>query len=148
MWKCEIDQIINDKYICTKCNEYSILLENNTCLRCDDNNKFQNNNKCYYCNDTDNNGIKGCSKCEKNKNKIICQLCNSGYILLENNNSCLNISGNKELKKFDSCEKLAIDNNNLYCKRCKNEYSLLKDNINDKVIVLWFKFYMILSLFI
>jgi hypothetical protein len=78
--KCEIDQINNDKYICTKCNEYSILLENNTCLRCDDNNKFQNNNKCYYCNDTDNNGIKGCSKCEKNKNKIICQLCDFGYI--------------------------------------------------------------------
>ena len=131
--KCEIDQINNDKYICTKCNEYSILLENNTCRRCDDNNKFQNNNKCYYCNDTDYNGIKGCSKCEKNKNKIICQLCDSGYILLENNNSCLNISENKELIKYNSCEKLAIDNNNdLYCKRCKNEYSLLKDNINDK----------------
>ena len=72
--------------------------------------------------------------CEKNNNnELICQSCESNYILLSNNNSCLDRTENKELEKFDSCEKLTIDNNNqLYCSRCKKEYSLLKDNNNDK----------------
>ena len=132
--ECNVDLINNDKIKCSKCNENSILLENGRCNRCDDSNRFQNNNKCHYCDDVYNNGIKGCIKCEKKeKDELICQLCDSGYILLENNNTCLNIFENKELQKFDLCEKLTKDNNNqLYCIRCKRGYSLLKDNDNDK----------------
>ena len=90
---------------------------------------FIKNNKYFYCNDVKNGGIENCEYCERNEqNKLICQICESGYILLMNNNSCLNIAENKELlENYEFCEKLEIDiNNQLYCRRCKKGYSLLK----------------------
>ena len=89
----------------------------------------------FFCNDVNNGGIENCEYCERNEqNKLICQICESGYILLMNNNSCLNIAENKELlENYEFCEKLEIDiNNQLYCRRCKKGYSLLKKNEKDK----------------
>ena len=73
--------------------------------------------------------------CERNdEDKLICQICDDNYILLTNNNTCLNILKNKELEKFeDFCEHLTLDNNNqLYCSKCKQKFTLLKNNDNDK----------------
>ena len=131
---CEkIEEKNNSEFICTKCNENSVLLENGKCSLCNSSNKFKNNNKCYNCYDLTNKGIIGCDKCETNdKNELICQLCFSGYILLTNNNTCLNIAKNKDLELFESCEKLYLDKNNeLNCVRCKKEYSLLKNSIDS-----------------
>ena len=101
---------------------------------CYNSDTFIKENKCLYCGDYNNNGIKGCKVCEKNfnNNEIICRFCQEGYILLINNNTCLNISENKELENYDYCEQLTLDNNQLYCSRCKPEYSLLKDNGSNK----------------
>ena len=53
-----------------------------------------------------------------------------GYILLTNNNSCLEIVNNKDLQYFHYCEQLTIENNKFVCSKCKKEYTLVqKDNI-------------------
>ena len=132
--ECAVDPKDNNKYICTKCNKFSVLEDNGECDECDNDDEFIKDNKCLYCNDYNNGGVKGCEYCEKNNNdEVICRLCQSGYILLTNNNTCLNISENNELKNFyEKCEQLTLDNNQLYCSRCKLEYSLLKENDNDK----------------
>ena len=132
--ECDIDPNNNNKYICTKCNKFNIL-ENGKCEDCDDGDEFIINNKCVDCNNVQNGGIKGCNYCERNdENKLICQICDDNYILLTNNNTCLNILKNKELEKFeDFCEHLTLDNNNqLYCSKCKQKFTLLKNNDNDK----------------
>ena len=128
--ECEVDPQ-NSKYICTKCNEFSILVDGD-CDSCDDFDEFIKDNKCLDCGDVNNGGIKGCKNCEKDNNdQLICRMCLDDYILLTNNNTCLKISENKELENFDSCEQLTIENNQLYCSRCKEKYSLLKDNDDE-----------------
>ena len=131
--ECAIDPKNNSNYICTKCNKFSIL-KDGECEDCDGRSDFIIDNQCQYCYNFEKGGIKGCIECERNNNdELICQICLSGFILLKNNNTCLNRSENKELEKFDSCEQLSLDNNNqLYCSKCKREYSLLKDNNNEK----------------
>ena len=67
---------------------------------------------------------------------LICQLCGYNYILLTNENKCLDLSkyeGIDNYTKFSSCEKLTYDDNKeLYCSRCQSQYFLLKENDNDK----------------
>ena len=47
------------------------------------------------------------------------RICYEGFILLTNNNSCLDVFQNKELENFDYCEQLTMDNNKqLYCSKC------------------------------
>ena len=133
--ECGIDPKNNTKYICTKCENFAAYEDYGECDNCDESEEFIKDNKCFFCKDYNNGGIKGCDDCENNNNgEIICRLCLKGFILLTNNNTCLNISKNKELENYyDYCEQLTLDNNNqLYCSRCKKEYSLLKENDNDK----------------
>ena len=130
--ECQIDPKNNSNYICTKCNNFSIL-ENGNCKNCEDRDEFQINNHCFKCSQFEEGGIKGCDNCEKKDNgQLICQICLSGFILLTNNYTCLNISQNKELEKFDLCEQITLDNNQLFCSKCKEEYTLLKDSNNEK----------------
>ena len=126
--KCVINS--NNEFTCTKCGSGYYLDQNEICQKCNLKDQFiLGTNKCVQCNDFDNGGIKGCKYCEKNEDKIICNLCGDNYILLTNNNTCLKRSGNNELKQFEKCEKLTLDKNNkLYCSRCKKEFSLLKEN--------------------
>ena len=95
---------------------------------------FENDNKFFYCDAYQNRGIKDCQFCEKNNNNdLIFQKCFLGFILLTNNNTCLNISKNKELDKFEnSCEQLTLESNNqLFCTKCKEKYTLLKEDSNN-----------------
>jgi len=131
--ECAVDPQNNNGYICTKClNEY--ILENGNCNPCYYGINFIKDNKCFSCKDYKNGGIKECFGCEKNiNNNVICQICNYGFILLTNNNTCLNIFKNKELEKFkNTCLQLTLDSNNkLYCTKCLKDYILLKDNSNN-----------------
>ena len=137
--ECKVDPLNNHSYICTRCERNSVLL-NEYCTSCDDYDVFKKGNQCYQFDDVSHGGIKGCNYCEKNiDDELICQLCNPGYILLSNENRCLDIKEynttnyTEYYEKFSSCEKLAYDENNeLYCSRCTFEYFLLKDNDNDK----------------
>ena len=131
--QCEFNQN-NNEYFCLKC-EKRYYLSNGYCYKCNDKYRFQEGDNCYLCSNTYYGGISGCYYCEKNGDNLICQLCNEGYILLTNNNSCLNINENDELKKFDYCEKLTLDkNNNFYCTKKKKEYSLLIENNTKKCV--------------
>ena len=132
--KCEIDPINKINYICTKCEKDYILYKEKYCEKCDNERLFMKNNNCYECNNVVEGGIRGCDYCERNdNNQLVCQKCNSGYILFKNNNTCLKISDNKELEKFNNCEQLSLDNNNqLSCTRCKISFSLLKGKNQEK----------------
>ena len=132
--QCEIDDQNKNNFKCKKCEEGYVLKENK-CYSCDKYlTEFFQNDKCYSCSDVINGGVTGCSQCEKNDNKVICHKCyDSSFILLENNNTCLNRTQNNELKKFEFCEVLSLDDNNeLYCSKCKSQYSLLKENSKQK----------------
>ena len=120
------------EYKCTKCNKYSVLTDG-ICLGCEDLDHFSMGSQCIKCDEYYNGGIKNCNYYEKNdKDEVICQLCNEGYILLTNNNTCLKISENARLQNFDKCEKLIMDKKKqLHCSRCKKEYSLLKDKHDE-----------------
>ena len=131
--ECDIDSKNNNEYICTKCSNGAMLINGQCSINIFDNG-FINDNKFFNCKDYENGGIKDCLSCKKNNsNDLICLDCFSGFILLTNNNSCLNISKNKELEKFeDSCLQLTLDSNNqFYCNKCVREYTLLKDNSNN-----------------
>ena len=131
--KCKIDTENNNEYICEECSEGYFLNENGYCRQCRYLQIIGNNNKCIYCDNINEGGIKGCSFCEKIDNKIKCQICKLGYILLTNNNTCLDVPKNKELQKFESCEQLTLYNNNqLICSRCKPQFTLLIKNNNKE----------------
>ena len=121
--KCEIDPKTNS-YKCVKCQEW-YYLEDGECDDCDEEGEFIVNNKCLDCDDVEEGGIEGCSDCEYNDNKkLICQNCNSDYILLKNNYTCLKRIENKKLENFGDCEVLLLENNELHCTRCKKKYTL------------------------
>ena len=131
--KCELDPNKNDSYICSQCSDDYFLNEEGNCEKCDNYHfKGININKCINCGNTLEGGIDKCLFCESDGEKAVCKLCLPGYILLTNNNSCLEIVKNKELHTFSNCEKLIMENNKLSCLKCKKEYSLIKkDNINE-----------------
>ena len=123
----------NGTYVCIWClNGYSLDFETNICEQnsdydfndaykyeiCDEYHfKEINNKKCIDCGNILEGGIDKCLFCEFNGEKAICKLCVPGYILLANNNSCLEIVQNKELQFFSNCEKLILENNKLICSK-------------------------------
>ena len=133
--KCEYE---NNNLKCKKCFFNYHLIDEGNCNYCGGVDQFIKENKCIQCNDTKNGGIEGCKYCETNNSKTFCRVCQEGYILLSNNNTCLKISENNELKQFDKCEQITLDNNNkIICSRCKNyQFTLLKEKDGEKCIYL------------
>ena len=131
---CEKCEFLNNDLKCKKCFFDYYLTDEGICNYCGENNQFIKDSKCIQCNDTKNGGIEGCQYCEINSTKTFCRLCQEGYILLSNDNTCLKISENKELELFDKCEQITLDKKNeIHCSRCKNhELTLLKENSGEK----------------
>ena len=127
--RCEIDPKNSSKYICTQCMDKYFIDEEGECEYCEGYDfKPININKCVDCDDTSQGGIANCHYCVSDGQKPICTQCNEGYLLLTNNNSCLEIVKNKELLKFDKCNILTSDKNNkLVCSKCKDRYSLINN---------------------
>ena len=91
-YRCEIDPKNNSKYICTKCYEYYFLFEDGQCYEFVGSIYYNPNNKKYLaCADVNEGGIANCDYCKFEGEKHTCIKCNKGYILLSNNNSCLEI---------------------------------------------------------
>ena len=127
--KCEIDPNNKNNYICKKCEEGYFINDQGQCEICDESHfKGISQNKCFDCGDTTNGGIDKCLLCESNGEKAICQQCLPGYLLLTNNNSCIEIVKNKELEKFFNCEILSMEDNQLICSKCIKGYTLIKKN--------------------
>ena len=94
--KCELDSN-NDSFICTQCQENYFINDYEQCQFCDDYHfKGLNSSRCFICDNILEGGIDKCSFCESTDDKVICNQCKEGYILFTNNNSCLEISKNKE----------------------------------------------------
>ena len=124
---CEINQNDNNNYICAKCLDDYFVNEKGFCQKCDtDQFKGINKNKCFSCSDTLNGGIDNCLYCSSDGIKVECKQCYFGYILLTNNNTCLNIFKNHQLQNFQSCDQLTLINNKLVCTKCFLIFSLIK----------------------
>ena len=127
--KCEMDPNNNGSYSCTQCSGNYFLNEQGKCDICDEYH-FEGiiNKKCINCDNTLEGGVDRCLFCESDGEKAVCQLCVPGYILLTNNNSCLERVKNKELQYFENCDVLTIVDDKLVCSQCKQEYSLVQRN--------------------
>ena len=127
--KCKIDPNNDFNYICIQCSENFFVNKEGICETCDDYHfKGINKNECIECGNTLEGGIDNCLFCDSIGEKTKCKLCLPGYLLLTNNNSCLEIVKNKELQYFGNCEQLTMEKNKLICSKCKKEYSLIKKN--------------------
>lgn len=103
-----------------------ILDEEGHCNYCECN-SFIFEKKCIKCNDVNQRGIEGYYHCNIYGNRTSCDSCDEGYILLTNNDTCLKISENYELKKYDKYLEITLDNNSFHCLKCRdNHYSILK----------------------
>ena len=126
--KCEVDPKDNNNYICTKCLENFFVNEEGQCETCNAHHfKGITKNKCIECNNTLEGGIDNCPYCEYDGEKVVCNQCLPGYILLISNNSCLEIIKNIELQNIRNCVKLSMENNKLVCIKCKSQYSLIRN---------------------
>ena len=124
--KCSKDENTGE-YKCTKCLKNYALVNSGYCQRCVVTGAIINE-RCISCNDKNNGGIENCNYCQVNEegNGVICKQCYDGYILLNNNNTCLS-RNNSEVKQFDSCLELTFNDGKFICSRCQPHYSLLKD---------------------
>ena len=127
--KCKVDLNNNENYICIKCLENFFVNEKGQCQTCDNFHfKGINKTKFFECGNVLEGGINKCLFCETDGKKVTCKQCLNGYILLTNNNSCLEVIHNKELHKFSNCNQLTIENNKLLCEKCNYQYSLFRKN--------------------
>ena len=127
--KCNLDEIMGKELVCSQCKEGYFLTEAGECTQCYNNKVRVKGNKCVSCKDREYGGIDGCLLCISNNNKIIsCIKCDTGFMLYENNGTCLRISDNIELYNFTNCIKIKSVNGILSCSQCqKNSYILLTD---------------------
>ena len=126
--KCKYDN--DNELMCDKYKDDYFLTDDGFCAQCNYPKIKNMRNICIYCDDIEEGGIEGCQKCYNNEEKILCQQCGDGFILLENSQICLKISEDPELEKFINCQQLSLDDNNkFYCSKCIDNYVLLnKDN--------------------
>ena len=132
--RCKRDENNDNDLVCYQCSEGYFLTDYGECTKCNDNQVRGISNTCINCSDVEEGGIEGCQACENLNDSIICKECKFGFMLLENNKTCLKISENKELEKFINCEKLSLENNRLHCSKCIENYTLLNE-INDFICV-------------
>ena len=125
----------NNEFECVKCIDGYFLTNNGYCAKCEEPKVQGINNVCTFCNDTDEGGIEGCEQCFSDDGKIICQQCKQGFILLENNQSCIKIYENSEFENFINCQRITFDENGkYYCSKCFDNYILLKDNNGERCV--------------
>ena len=129
--KCKLDPENSDNYICTQCSYDYFVNNKGQCDICDGYHFIGiKEKKCIKCGNVLEGGIENCLYCESDGEKAICTQCLLGYILLNNNNSCLEIVKNKELYNFSNCVILTMIDNKFQCSKCKEEFSLIKKNNN------------------
>ena len=91
---------------CIKCIDRYFLTNNGYCTKCEYPKVQGNFSRCIFFNNTEEGGIEGWERCSSDNEYIICQKCQNGYILLENNNSCSKISDHEEIENYTNCEKV------------------------------------------
>ena len=129
--KCEKDPNDEKNFICTQCFNNFFVNESGECETWNVTQfKGINKNKLMNCGNNLEGGISHCLYCDVEDKNVKCKQCNEGFILLNNNNTCLEIIKNKDLYNFQSCDVLTLEDNKFQCIKCKKEYVLIK-NKND-----------------
>ena len=130
---CGVDAKFNNEIICVECKPGYFVNNEGKCIHCEGNRIKGNDNTCISCDDVESGGIEGCSTCHNVDNEPQCTSCIPGFILLENNYTCLRISSNVELEELPHCQMVYLNNNNHFiCSKCDNSYILLKEQENIK----------------
>ena len=121
----------NDELICVECSEGYFVSNEGKCVTCENNQIKGNNNRCIECDDIEGGGIEGCESCSKIDNQIICHRCRQGFMLFENNNTCLKKYSINNIIGYglDYCSQITLNNKNQFiCSKCQEKYILLKES--------------------
>ena len=134
--KC-IKNIENNDLECIKCNDGYFLTTNGYCTKCEAPKVQGTQNKCIYCNNTEEGGLEGCELCFSDNGNITCQQCKNGFILSEDDKTCIKISDFPEIEQFTNCQKVSRNNSDHFiCTKCFENYNNLYDkNRNEKMCV-------------
>ena len=128
---CGIDPNHDNEIVCLECQPGYFVNEEGKCTFCYEEQIKGKNNICISCDDVENGGIEGCEQCKNEDNQPQCLACKEGFILLENNYTCLRISSNVEFEELPHCNLAFLnDNGHLECKKCEDNFVLLEEN-ND-----------------
>ena len=131
---CGVDEKHDNEIICKECKPGYFVNNEGRCLKCSENQIRGSDNTCINCDDVENGGYDGCETCNNVDNEPRCFSCKLGYILLENNYTCLRISSNIELEELPHCQ-LAIFNevtNHYECRKCDSGFILLQEDFRIK----------------
>jgi len=134
--KC-IKNEINNEYECIQCIDGYFLANNGYCTKCEAPKVQGTENRCIFCNNTKEGGIRGCELCVSDNGNITCQQCKKGFILSEDDETCLEISDYPNVESFSNCQKISKDEKNIYkCTKCFDNYNFLYDiNRNEEKCV-------------
>ena len=130
--KC-IKNIDNNELECIKCIDGYFLANNGYCHKCDAPKVQGILNRCIFCNNTEEGGIEGCELCVSDNGNITCQQCKKGFILSEDDNTCIKIEDFPEIEAFSNCQKVSKNNSKDYkCTKCFENYNDLYDKNRDE----------------
>ena len=127
----------NNELECKRCIDGYFLANNGYCTKCEEPKVQGNQNRCIFCNNTEEGGIEGCELCFSDNGTISCQQCIKGYILSEDDKTCIKIEDNSETEAYANCQKVSRNNSALYnCTKCFENYNDFYDkNRNEKLCV-------------
>jgi len=127
----------NNDLECIKCIDGYFLTTNGYCTKCEAPKVQGTQNKCIFCNNTEEGGLEGCELCSSDNGNIICQQCKKGFILSEDDKTCIKISGSSDLEQLTNCQKVSRNNSENYiCTKCYENYNDLYDkNRKEKICV-------------
>ena len=132
-----IKNINNNELECIKCIDGYFLGNNGYCTKCEEPKVQGTLNRCIFCNNTEEGGLEGCELCFSDNGNIKCQQCKKGFILSEDDKTCIKLTEFPEIEKFTNCQKVsAIDGVQFDCTKCMENYNDLYDkNRNEKICV-------------
>ena len=135
------DKCINNKDIneleCIKCIDGYFLGNHGYCTKCVEPKVQGTLNRCIFCNNTEEGGLEGCELCFSDNGNITCQQCREGFILSEDDKTCIKIEDFPEIEEYANCQKVSRNNGDQYvCTKCTENYNYLYDkNRNEKICV-------------
>ena len=144
---CGVDTEHDNEIKCVECQDGFFLNEEGKCVQCYKNTIRGKDDTCISCDDVESGGIEGCESCTNVNNQPQCTACKPGFILLQNNYTCLRISSNVQLEELPHCqltllnkEDLKTGNNSINtsisnnskshfdCVKCDQDYVLLEED--------------------
>ena len=126
---CGIDEKHDNEIMCVECKPGYFINNEGKCTRCIQNYIRGKDNICVTCDDVESGGIDGCESCHNVDNQPQCNKCKPGFILLQNNYTCLRISSDVELEELPHCQLTFLNDNNHYeCRKCDENYVLLAED--------------------